>query len=114
MLPARPILPIATLGSLSTGAVQVNINPMYTPTELKLQLDDSGAETLVVFSGASASFAKNRSQSKIKRLIVVNLSDGTESDLDSPRLYQIERQTSPFSRACVQPGLRSGRGQSER
>ncbi len=86
MLPNLPAFPIATLGILSTGAVQVNINPMYTPTELEHQLVDSGAKTLIVFSGASTSFAKVRSQSKVERVIVVNLSDGTESDLDSPPL----------------------------
>src|SRR5262249_29084747 len=34
MLPNVPAFPVATLGLLRTGAVQVNINPQYTPREL--------------------------------------------------------------------------------
>ncbi len=86
MVPNLPAFPIATLGILKTGAIQVNINPMYTSPELKHQLHDSGAETLIVFSGSSTSYAAIQSECAIKRVIVINIGDGTEVDSPSPEL----------------------------
>src|ERR1700747_1024853 len=34
MLPNIPTFPLATMGILRAGAVQVNVNPLYTPREL--------------------------------------------------------------------------------
>ncbi|WP_022952095.1 AMP-binding protein [Leucothrix mucor] len=86
MTPNLPAFPIATLGILKSGAAQVNINPQYTASELEHQLNDSGAETLVVFSGSTASYAAIKDNCPVKRVIVVNMSDGTSSDLPSPEL----------------------------
>ncbi len=84
MTPNIPAFPIATLGILKSGAIQVNINPQYTPSELEHQLNDSDAETLIVFGGSSASFAAIKDKCPIKRVIVVNLGDGTTMDIPSP------------------------------
>src|SRR5262249_49069199 len=51
MLPNIPAFPIAMLGIVRAGAVQVNVNPLYTPRELEHQLNDAGAEIIVIFSG---------------------------------------------------------------
>jgi long-chain acyl-CoA synthetase len=40
--------PIAALGVLRAGAVVVNVNPLYTERELRLQIQDSGAVAAVV------------------------------------------------------------------
>ena len=48
MLPNIPAFPLAMLGILRAGAVQVNVNPLYTPRELEHQLKDSGAEAIVI------------------------------------------------------------------
>src|SRR5262249_12430933 len=45
MLPNIAAFPIAMLGIIRAGAVQVNVNPLYTPRELEHQLNDSGVET---------------------------------------------------------------------
>lgn len=50
-LPNAPQFIIAMLAALRIGAVHVPINPMFTPAELRHELDDSGAE-LVVTLGA--------------------------------------------------------------
>ena len=84
MAPNLPAFPIATLGILKSGAVQVNINPLYTASELEHQLNDSGAQTLIVFSGSGASFAAIKKKCPIKRVIVVNVGDGTAMDIPSP------------------------------
>ena len=54
MLPNILAFPIAMLGIVRAGAVQVNVNPLYTPRELEHQLNDAGVETIVVFSGVVA------------------------------------------------------------
>ncbi|MFT6896963.1 MAG: long-chain acyl-CoA synthetase [Paraglaciecola sp.] len=84
MVPNLPAFAIATLGILKSGAVQVNINPLYTASELHHQLNDSGAQTLIVFSGSGASFAAIKNKCPIKRLIVVNTGDGTAMNMPSP------------------------------
>jgi long-chain acyl-CoA synthetase len=47
-LPNIPQYPIAAWGALRAGLVLVNTNPMYTPRELKHQLEDSGARAIVI------------------------------------------------------------------
>ena len=42
--------PIALFGALRSGIVVVNTNPLYTPSEMKHQFNDSGAKALVVLA----------------------------------------------------------------
>src|SRR5215470_18355086 len=48
MLPNVPAFPLAMLGILRAGAIQVNVNLLYTPRELEHQLKDAGAEVIVI------------------------------------------------------------------
>ncbi|NEK65910.1 MAG: AMP-binding protein, partial [Xanthomonas perforans] len=47
MMPNCLQYPVATFGILRAGLTVVNVNPLYTPRELKHQLIDSGASVLV-------------------------------------------------------------------
>ena len=47
MLPNCPQYPITFFALMRLGAVVTNINPLYTPRELKLVADDSGFKALV-------------------------------------------------------------------
>jgi long-chain acyl-CoA synthetase len=58
MTPNLLAFPIAFLGIIRAGAVQANVNPLYTPRELEHQLNDAGVETLIVFSGVTATVAE--------------------------------------------------------
>ena len=40
--------PVVALGVFRAGLVLVNVNPLYTSRELEHQLNDSGAEALVI------------------------------------------------------------------
>jgi long-chain acyl-CoA synthetase len=84
MLPNIPAFPIAMLGIVRAGAVQVNVNPLYTPRELEHQLNDAGAEIIVIFSGVSATLAEIAGKTRIKQVISVGLGDGTPAALPSP------------------------------
>ncbi len=48
MMPNLLAYPIGIGGVLRAGCVIVNVNPMYTPRELKHQLRDSGARAIIV------------------------------------------------------------------
>jgi long-chain acyl-CoA synthetase len=58
MLPNLPAFPLALMGIVRTGAIQVNVNPLYTARELQHQLNDAGVEVIVIFSGVSATLAE--------------------------------------------------------
>ena len=62
MLPNIPAFPLAMLGIVRAGAVQVNVNPLYTPRELEHQLNDAGVETIVIFSGVSRDARRDHRQ----------------------------------------------------
>src|SRR5262245_5949572 len=84
MLPNIPAFPLAMLGILRAGAAQVNVNPLYTPRELEHQLNDAGAEVIVIFSGVSATLAEIIGKTAVKQVIGVNLGDGTSAAVASP------------------------------
>jgi long-chain acyl-CoA synthetase len=64
----------------------VNVNPLYTPRELEHQLNDAGAETIVIFSGVSKTLADIIDKTSVKHVIGVNLGDGTAAALPSPAM----------------------------
>ena len=84
MLPNIPAFPLAMLGIIRAGAVQVNVNPLYTPRELEHQLNDAGVEIIIVFSGVSATLAEIAGATRVKYVITVGLGDGTGVELPSP------------------------------
>jgi long-chain acyl-CoA synthetase len=84
MLPNIPAFPIAMMGIVRAGAVQVNVNPLYTPRELEHQLNDAGAETIVIFNGVSSTLAEIISKTPVKQVISVAPGDATAAVLPAP------------------------------
>ena len=84
MLPNLPAFPLAMLGIIRAGAVQVNVNPLYTPRELEHQLNDSGAKAIVIFGGVTATLAEIIAHTAIEQVITASLGDGTGAILQSP------------------------------
>jgi long-chain acyl-CoA synthetase len=84
MLPNLLAFPIVCIGILRAGAVQVNVNPLYTPRELEHQLKDSGSETIVIFNGSTRTLAEVAAQAGIKTVITVAPGDGTAAPLPAP------------------------------
>ncbi|MEX3980990.1 AMP-binding protein [Paraburkholderia sp. EG287A] len=79
MLPNLLAFPIALIGIVRAGAVQVNVNPLYTPRELQHQLADSGAQTLVVFDGALPTFDAIKANTAVNTVLSVAASDCASS-----------------------------------
>src|SRR5262249_55115784 len=84
MLPNIAAFPLAMLGILRAGAVQVNVNPLYTARELEYQLNDAGVETIVIFTGVTATLAEIIGKTGVKQVISVAPGDGTGAALPSP------------------------------
>lgn len=75
MLPNCIPFPISAIGILSCGGVIVNVNPSYTEHELRHQLNDAGAEVLIVYANVLDRIANAISLSRIKSVIVFGGSD---------------------------------------
>src|SRR5438128_60791 len=74
-LPNCPQFLVAFFGALRIGAVVVPCNPLYTPPELRHQLADAGAETIVVLSRLYPAVKAAREGTKIRNVIVTNIKE---------------------------------------
>jgi long-chain acyl-CoA synthetase len=75
MMPNILQYPIALLACLRAGFVIVNINPLYTARELKLQLSDSGAETIIILEYFAHTLAEVYQETKLKNIIITSMGD---------------------------------------
>ncbi|MEC4724351.1 long-chain-fatty-acid--CoA ligase FadD [Shewanella sp. D64] len=75
MMPNLLQYPIVLFGVLRAGMVVVNVNPLYTPRELKHQLNDSGAKAIVVVSNFAHTLEKVVEQTCVESVILTGLGD---------------------------------------
>ncbi|HEY6203345.1 MAG TPA: long-chain fatty acid--CoA ligase [Candidatus Limnocylindria bacterium] len=75
LLPNCPQFVIAFYGALRAGAVVVPCNPLYTAPELRRQLADSGAETLVALSRLHAVARAARDGTGARNVILTNIKE---------------------------------------
>ena len=67
--------PIALFGALKAGVTVVNVNPLYTPRELEHQLNDSGAETIVIVENFANTLEQVLAKTKVKNIVLTSLGD---------------------------------------
>lgn len=79
MLPNVPQFPVTMAGILRAGYTCVNVNPLYTPRELKHQLKDSGATAIVILENFCHTFEEAlqdaQVNSAIKHVVVASFGD---------------------------------------
>ncbi|KAF1713596.1 long-chain-fatty-acid--CoA ligase [Pseudoxanthomonas sangjuensis] len=75
MMPNCLQYPIALFGTLRAGLTVVNVNPMYTPRELKHQLVDSGASVLLVVDNFGHTVQQVAHETPLKQVITTGLGD---------------------------------------
>ncbi len=75
MMPNVLQYPITTFGILKSGLVVDNINPLFTPRELKEQLNDSGSETIVIAENFAANLQEIISETSVKNIIITSLGE---------------------------------------
>ncbi|AOJ17803.1 AMP-binding protein [Burkholderia vietnamiensis] len=75
MLPNVLAFPVVFVALARIGAVQVNVNPLYTPHELEHQLNDAGVEVAVVCGGSMATFADVVGKTRVRAVLTVGRDD---------------------------------------
>ncbi len=75
MLPNLMQYPVAMYGALRAGLVVVNVNPLYTARELKHQLRDSGATTILILENFAHVLQEVIADTSIKTVICSRVGD---------------------------------------
>ena len=75
MMPNCLQYPISTFGILRAGLTVVNVNPMYTPRELRHQLEDSGASAIVVLDNFGHTVQEAIPGTRVRQAITTGLGD---------------------------------------
>ncbi|PJF47106.1 MAG: long-chain fatty acid--CoA ligase [Chloroflexi bacterium] len=75
MLPNSPHFIIAFFAAARLGVIVVNTNPTYTARELKQQLVDSGAETIVLLNLFYPRLKEIRAETAVEHVIVAHIDD---------------------------------------
>ena len=75
MMPNILQYPICLFGILQAGMVAVNVNPLYTGRELEHQLNDSGANTIVLFANSAHILEKVIERTCVQHTIITEIGD---------------------------------------
>ena len=75
MLPNLLQYPVALAGVLRAGLVVVNVNPLYTASELAFQLEDSGAAAVVVLENFARTLAQALPRTHVRRVVATQVGD---------------------------------------
>ncbi len=75
MLPNLLAYPVAFFGVLRAGLIVVNVNPLYTPRELKEQLTDAGAVAIVIMENFAHKLEAVLPETRIRHVVVARLGD---------------------------------------
>ncbi len=67
--------PIALFGTLRAGMTVVNVNPLYTPREMKHQLKDSGAKVIVILANCAKNLQEIIDNTDIETVVVTEVGD---------------------------------------
>ncbi|MBS0445133.1 MAG: AMP-binding protein [Proteobacteria bacterium] len=102
MLPNLLAFPIAFAGIARAGAIQVNVNPLYTPRELEHQLDDAGVEVIVVYAGSTPTLAEIVGRTGVRKIVTVDVGDGGATALPGPPVDARLTGTVRFAEALSQ------------
>ena len=86
MMPNILQYPICMYGALRAGLVVVNVNPLYTPRELKHQLADSGASVIVIVENFASVLEEVLKETQIKHILTTTLGE----QLDWPKSVVVD------------------------
>ena len=103
MLPNLLQHPVAVLAALRLGLIIVNVNPLYTPRELRHQLDDADADTIVIWDRVSASLGAIMGDTAVRNVIMTGTGDLLRGDHDTPEADPRVGNCVPFL-AALQEG----------
>ncbi len=75
MMPNTPQYAVAVAAILRAGLVVVNVNPLYTATELQHQLKDSGSKALLILENFAHIYQACADQTPVKHVVLATMGD---------------------------------------
>jgi len=75
MMPNVLQYPVTLFGALRAGCTVVNTNPLYTAHELEHQLNDSGAEVIVILENFAHVLQEVIARTRIRRVIITSVGE---------------------------------------
>ncbi len=75
MMPNILQYPVCLFGTLRAGCTVVNVNPLYTARELEHQLNDSGAEVIVVVENFAHVLQEVADRTKLRQVVVTSIGE---------------------------------------
>ncbi len=75
MMPNVLQYPIAVMGILRAGMVVTNVNPLYTPRELKHQLNDAEAKAIIVIENTACTLAEVIHETGVEQVITATIGE---------------------------------------
>ena len=67
--------PVVMFGALRAGLIVVNVNPLYTATEMKHQYSDAGVDAIVILANFAHNLQKIRKDLQVKHIIITQIGD---------------------------------------
>jgi long-chain acyl-CoA synthetase len=75
MMPNVLQYPVAIAGVLRAGLTVVNVNPLYKPRELEFQLNDSGAEAIIILENFASVLQAALPHTPVKHVVIASMGD---------------------------------------
>ncbi|MGJ8663802.1 MAG: AMP-binding protein [Marinicella sp.] len=100
MMPNVLQYPIAVMGILRAGMVVTNVNPLYTPRELKHQLNDASAKAIIVIENTACTLAQVVSETGVKKVITATIGEmigGLKGKIMDFTIKRVKKMVPPFS-----------------
>jgi long-chain acyl-CoA synthetase len=100
MMPNVLQYPVAIAAILRAGYTVVNVNPLYTPRELEHQLNDSGAEAIIILENFATTLEQVLPRTQVKHIIVANMGEmlgGLKGHIVNFVVRNVKKLVPPFS-----------------
>ncbi|WP_317202278.1 long-chain fatty acid--CoA ligase [Janthinobacterium sp.] len=100
MMPNVLQYPIALAAILRAGYTVVNVNPLYTPRELEHQLNDSGAEAIIILENFATTLEQVLGKTGVKHIVVASMGEmlgGAKGMLVNFVVRNVKKMVPPFS-----------------
>ncbi len=100
MMPNLLQYPVAMFGALRAGLIVVNVNPLYSPRELRHQLRDSGARAIVILENFAHTLEQVMDDVAIEHVIATRIGDmfpPVKATLVNLVVKHIQRKVPPWS-----------------
>ena len=99
MLPNLLQYPIAVFGILRAGMIVTNTNPLYTPRELKHQLNDSSAKAIIVIENYACTLAEVIDETPVEQVITTQIGDllGLKGSFMNFMIKKVKKMVPAFS-----------------